>query len=529
MSNVPVLFDVNGCFGKPSSGGADFPTMADRLAHMNRLGVSRALVWNVDSVQNNALAGNETLLAAIRQAPGAEGRIFPALAVSALTQYEKDGLRRLEAQLRAIPCRALRFVNTYGRLTLMQLEPVMRRIRSLRPFLVLKHDQASVADILEFTRTFPEIHLVLTDVTWGPCVIAFDLLRRRRNILIDISWMHTFHAVELLVRRFGADRVVFGMGSGSHNGAAIAALARAGIPAEQRHKIAYGNLDRLTGLRTRAAAMPAWKANTLWTRFVEGKTRGVDVVDAHGHLGPSGGYVLEEQEEAGQLTAGLHDMDRIGIRLLLLSGMQALAGDPVAGNAVVERHLRPHAGRVSGYVVFNPAYAAELAPRLDGYFSGPVFQGFKTLTSYWGTPITDKRFKPMWDYAARHRLPVLSHTWGGSGFDTPAMFRKLAGRYPRVHFILGHSGGSDQGRREAESLAADYPNVYLETCGSFCSTIRWEETLKRVPVRQVLFGTDAMAHDFNWELGRMLSLDVPDRILTPILGTNMRRVLAMRK
>jgi hypothetical protein len=30
-------------------------------------------------------------------------------------------------------------------------------------------------------------------------------------------------------------------------------------------------------------------------------------------------------------------------------------------------------------------------------------------------------------------------------------------------------------------------------------------------------------------LGRLLSLDVPDKVLIPILGGNMRRILAMRR
>jgi len=71
--------------------------------------------------------------------------------------------------------------------------------------------------------------------------------------------------------------------------------------------------------------------------------------------------------------------------------------------------------------------------------------------------------------------------------------------------------------------------VYLEWCGSFCSSIPWEETLRAVGPRRVVFGTDAMVHDFNWELGRLLSLEVPDGTLTAILGANMRRILAQAK
>jgi len=79
-----------------------------------------------------------------------------------------------------------------------------------------------------------------------------------------------------------------------------------------------------------------------------------------------------------------------------------------------------------------------------------------------------------------------------------------------------------------EELAPGQSNVYMEWCGSFCSTRRWEETLKTIPARQIVFGTDAMVHGFEFELGRLLSMDVPDETLVPILGANMRRILAMR-
>jgi predicted TIM-barrel fold metal-dependent hydrolase len=271
-----------------------------------------------------------------------------------------------------------------------------------------------------------------------------------------------------------------------------------------------------------------WKANTLWPRFLEGKPLGVDVVDAHGHLGPSGGYILEAQEERQQLKACLQSMDAIGIQTFILSGMQALMGSPVEGNDLIETILRPYSDRIVGYLAFNPFYASELTPRFDAYFKGPVFKGFKTLCSYWRVDITDPRFEPMWAYANRHHLPVLNHTWDG-GFNGPAMFKDLVKRYPNISFLLGHSGGGDQGREEAEALAQKHSNVYLEWCGSFCSTVLWEDTLKRVNPRQVVFGTDAMVHGFEWELARLLSLDIPDSVLKPILGGNMRRILAQRK
>jgi uncharacterized protein len=529
MSTVPALFDVNACFGKPAAGGAEFPAIKDRLDAMDRLGIGRALVWNVESVQSHALSSNDALLAGIRGTPGAGGRIYPALSVSNLMTYEKGGYESLERQMDTFPCRALRFTSVFGRLSLMQLEPLMRRIHGRKPFIILAYDQASVADILEFTETFPDVPLIMTNLWWQAGVTVLDLMRRRRSIIADTSWMHVFGGIECMVKHFGADRLVFGTGNRSHNGAAIGALARADITDAERRQIAYENLNGLTGLPD-APAAPArpWTANTLWPRFLAGTELGVDVVDAHGHLGPSGGYILETHEEKAQLQAGLKVMDAAGIRTMMISGLQALMGGPVEGNDLLQSILAPHDGRFLGYLAFNPFYAEELIPRLDAYFAGPVFKGFKTLCDYWQVPITDARFTPMWEYAERHRMPVLSHTWDGP-YDQPGMFAHLVARYPNIQFILGHSGGGSAGRAEAEALARARPNVYLEWCGSFCNTVIWEETLATVSPKQVVFGTDAMMHDINWELGRLLSLNEPDSILLPILGGTMRRILAMRR
>ena len=78
-------------------------------------------------------------------------------------------------------------------------------------------------------------------------------------------------------------------------------------------------------------------------------------------------------------------------------------------------------------------------------------------------------------------------------------------------------------------MAQANANVYLEWCGSFTSSVPWEQTLELVGGRQVVFGTDAVFHDAAWELGRFLSLDAPAEKLLPILGDNMRRILAMRR
>jgi len=241
--------------------------------------------------------------------------------VSGLMQYERNGIRTLKRQMIAGETRALRFVSVFKRLTLCQLEPVIRGIAGLKPFIIMRHDESNIQDILEFTALFPKIPVVLTEVMWGPCVIVFDLMRRRPNILVDNSWLHSYGAVEQVVERFGAERLLFGTGYKSHGGAAIAQLARADITDKERQLIMHGNLKRLLGLKGNAQAAPvssAKPADSLWGRCLAGKALGVDIVDAHFHLGPSGGYVLKDQEEHNQVKPALKVMNALGIQTVLV-------------------------------------------------------------------------------------------------------------------------------------------------------------------------------------------------------------------
>jgi predicted TIM-barrel fold metal-dependent hydrolase len=528
MSAAVSYFDSNASFGNPAGGVPEFPTVASRLEHMDRLGIHRAVMWNVEAGQHHSLAANRRLLDEIAGTPGAPGRIVPALVVSGAIAYEHDGIRKLADQMQEGQTRALRFVNVFGLLTLAQCEPVMRAVQHVKPFVLVSGDAASTPDLLDFTAMFPDVPLVLTNLSWVKGIGTFDLMRRRRNVLMENSVWHSWGGVGLAVKHFGAERVLFGTASRSHNGAAMAALARAEISDDQRALIAHGNLDRLTGTETPSPTGKAPKGNGLWQRCLAGEPLGVDIVDAHGHLGPSAGYVLENQDESAQMKVLLQAMDGLGQKTMIISGLQALLGSAIEGNRQMATLLKPHADRFLSYLVFNPYYADGLTPHFDTWFSDPQVVGFKILNDYWKIKVSDPRFDPMWDYANRHCLPILIHTWEGA-WDSPAMLHEVAKKCPDLSLLLGHSGGTEGGRREAEELAVECPNVFLEWCGSFCSARPWEETFKTVPVSQVVYGTDAPGHDIYWELGRLLSLDVKDEVLIPILGQNMRRILARRR
>jgi len=517
------LFDATKYFGAGSSERPEYPTAAVLLAEMDRLGIGRALAWHVQARDLYPPLGNRALVEEIAATPGAAGRLIPAFTIAPTLQYETGAMAELRRTMTAHGVRALRVFRERWPLTL--LEPVVRAVGDLHPVVVINvREGLDVREIRAFCAALPEVPLVALHGMWPHQPALFDLLQHCPNVRIDTSWMHTAGTIEMVVQRFGAERLLFGTGGRAMNGAGVAALAQAEVTDAVRAQIGDGNLAALLDVPagTAAPAPPQPRYRTL----LRGEPLPDEIIDAHGHLGVLGMWVLESNDFDVQATRYLRTMDRLGVRLALVSGEEALFTEPLAGNAYLRERCRPYGDRFRGYYGFNPHFADTLTPRLDEFFQDPFFVGFKLLCDYWRVPVTDPRFTPVWDYANAHHLPLLLHTWNGP-YDDPAMLAEIAPAYPQASFLLGHSGGSD--RRSAEALAQANPNVYLEWCGSFCTPQRWEETLARVDPRQVVYGSDGIFHDPAWELGRLLSVDVPDDVLRPILGATMREILGRRR
>ncbi|NLB56438.1 MAG: amidohydrolase family protein, partial [Lentisphaerae bacterium] len=281
------LIDVNGVYGKFARGGAGFNTLGEKLASMDRLGVDRALVWNIDAQQNHPLASNQKMFNDIMEGgPEVSERIIPSLAISGLIHYEHNGVESLREMMRLGNTRSLRYVNALGVSSISQLEPVISQVSDLKPFLVLRHAEAPANDIVEFARMMPELPIVLTEIMWGAYIKVLDIMRRCPNVMIDTSWLHTMRVIEIAVSSFGSERVCFGLGSRSHNGASIAELACADISEEERALIAHGNLNRLMGEQSVKSLVAEQEKDesSFWEKCITGQKLGVELIDAHAHI-----------------------------------------------------------------------------------------------------------------------------------------------------------------------------------------------------------------------------------------------------
>lgn len=539
--------NLNGKYGLGAYERPDFATLSDLLKHMDRLGIWQTVVWHSNARDLHPVFGNRFLLEDMKNTPGAIERVIPAMAVNPsmlVAQGEMEWLEECMSDAIA-PCLII-FPKT-NRYRIMEYDRLLERLRKYKPIVLMdvaelvgsgnpEEHAEDMEDLIRLAHEFPEMSFVIKQVMWWQYSKMFRVLSKTNNIYMDTSWLHTRDAIRLVCEHIGSGRLLFGVGFKSHGGAALAGLSYADICQEEKDAIASDNFIALI-------KDPAQKArilqnrrevqhqihNSYWDDFMAEKgVRDTLVIDAHSHIGPfNRSWYLAEHEIEGQIGQLERDMKRLGIKKIISQPETALFGQPIEGNRMVEREIKELNTSFRGNLFFNPHYSSEYTEELlDDFFRGGYFCGFKLLPEYLGVDIADERYRLALEYANKHRQHILFHTWEGK-YGTALQVAKVAVSYPEATFLLGHTGGGTVGRRQCEEIAQDscYDNCVFEFSGSFTTEICWEETLKKIDYRRVVFGTDTIVHDMAWEMGRLLSLDIPKEWLRAILGENMQRIL----
>ncbi|WP_163509082.1 amidohydrolase family protein [Fodinicola acaciae] len=238
------------------------------------------------------------------------------------------------------------------------------------------------------------------------------------------------------------------------------------------------------------------------------------VVDAHAHLGPYSRFFIPGPDAAAMVAV----MDRAGVRLAVLSSHRAIQHDARAGNVETLRAVQRFPDRLAGYAVVNPWQCPEEA--VARLADEPGFVGVKVHPDLHHYPLTGPAYEPLWDYAARTGLPVLTHTWLPSAYNTPAQADELLTLWPRLRLVLGHAGGTVPGMAAAIEVVQRHPTAFLELCGSSMTGALIGWLVRGVGHRQVLFGSDFPFIEQRMSLGRAVNAGLPPEALAAVLGGN---------
>ena len=246
---------------------------------------------------------------------------------------------------------------------------------------------------------------------------------------------------------------------------------------------------------------------------------GVPVIDSHGHLGPFNAIYMPE----AKLEAMIAGMDRCGVESIILSPHAALWGDIREGNRDMLDAVNRFPGRVYGYCTVNPNYPQDIPGELDAYLDQPGVVGIKIHPATHECPVTDERYRPVWERAQDLKLMLLCHTWGHDGGCGSTDMRTVAEKYPEVRLLLGHSCYNDWDG--AIALAVEFPHVYLELTAAYHAYGLIERMCREAGSEKVLFGTDYPWFDPMVTIGCVTYAHIEEPEMRNILYNNARRLL----
>lgn len=245
------------------------------------------------------------------------------------------------------------------------------------------------------------------------------------------------------------------------------------------------------------------------------------IIDAHAHLGPTGTFHIPRPDADSMVAM----MDRLGIACTMLASHLAVSCDFALGNDLTAEAARAFPERLHGYVVVNARYPEEVEGELRRGHDLLGLRGIKLHPAFQSYSVADPGCEPVWRYAEEHAVPVLVHTWDRDPYCRPALFAPLAEAHPKVALILGHSGGTPAGKREAVAVALGHPNIYLDICGSTLTSDELEWMTGEVGAERIIFGTDMPWVDPRFQVGRVAYARLSAEEQRLILGENIARLM----
>jgi predicted TIM-barrel fold metal-dependent hydrolase len=184
------------------------------------------------------------------------------------------------------------------------------------------------------------------------------------------------------------------------------------------------------------------------------------------------------------------------VRTIVFGGKARLSGLWVDDDYVA-RYVAAHPERLIGFLSLDPTQPGWEEELRYGH-QELKFRGIKLMPMYGGYQPDDSRLDLLWQYAQRHRLPVLLHT--GTTFiaqaplecTLPRHLDPVATRFPDVRIIMAHLGHPYEG--ECVVTARKHPNVYADISALHYRPFQLYHSLMLVQEYgmwdKVLFGTD---------------------------------------
>jgi len=381
-------------------------------------------------------------------------------------------------------------------------------------------------DVGKICKRNPQLNFILHNVRWQGSRILMPLLQEFPNLHIEFSAYQANRIIEFLVDNIGANQLLFGTGMMEKSpGAAKAFLDYADISENDRRKIASENLTRLLKLDS----IPDDYMNDNTDDIILQKVRNAEPIDdmevidshAHHHLKGHDDNIVAFMPKSD--AAGIIERNRrLGVNITCSSPWIGIwDSESEIGNLSTKEAIEEFPQEFIGYATFDPRYVTDWKNELKRVYEEFGMLGMKPYFPRTNIPYNDKLYKSWYEYGNKHHLFALMHM---SDNFTKEM-EDLAKKYPKISFLLAHSGWTYDVAKKHVKLAKKFPNVFCEITFTSVTNGIIEYMVKEIGSERVIYGSDSAMRDPFPQFGWVVYADISEEDKRNILGRNMRKII----
>lgn len=238
-------FDFNVMIGEPTVVQLDKWLDVDRLSkEMSRFNIKKALVYHSYSRDYDAYFGNNYLLENI----SGHSNILPSWVLLPFDVFPIDTPDKLLEELRNRNIKAVRLFPEYHNFPLEEeaVGDLLDLLEDIQIPILISPNKVGWRDIYNILRNHRNLRLILVDLTYRNNAYIFPILKRYKNVYIELSGYITYLGIEGIYKRFGGERILFGSNLPYRNpGSTIFYVENADIPEDVKDLIAYKNAEKL--------------------------------------------------------------------------------------------------------------------------------------------------------------------------------------------------------------------------------------------------------------------------------------------
>ena len=245
-----TFFDANVCYGpqKVQLPDVDY-SLSALLRRMKEYNIQKVLTLHSVAREHDPAVGNARLLREIRR----HESLVPVWALLPHHTGEMDAPDRLIEQMTASGVKAAALFPSAGAhnfsLKRWSAGSLLDALAEHKiPVLLGIEQVGGMEGMAEFALTYPRLTIIASNVNYRADRVLFPAMDAAKNLHIETSAYKTYFGLQEFVRRFGAERILFGSGMPAIDPAAsVSMITWSGLPLEQQEMIAHGNIERILG------------------------------------------------------------------------------------------------------------------------------------------------------------------------------------------------------------------------------------------------------------------------------------------